>query len=338
MPKQKHKDVLIEEWKKNIIQQIVNNFHTTGVWDPFSAKMPDVSIQFKNIFNKINENTVIYRFFPFERFKELIEKKQLAFISPLKYEDDEKEAECMEAHRLFVYKYLIYLYQSNQLDFIRAGLKKTMDMNIDLMSVSARWDKIFQYCRRNVFVSCWTLNNPESSYMWKQYTNNNTDAVAIQTTIKNFQSALAETGHGVHYIDKVKYVDWQEYSIDETSHKYIKTLDALRYSLFHKQKRFEQDNELRIAIDNLTCNTTPWYIENTNTILGHKDFDYDQYFEDNSHPKELLKEKISLNHLIEKIYLSPFVTDKDYKKIKELLSINNLFNKNTIANKPKEEK
>ncbi len=323
MPKQNHDKALKENWMINIMQQIWNHYQTTGIWDPFSAKMPDTSPSFKNIFEELDENTIIYRFLTFNKFKDLIENHTLTFVSPLIYDEDEKEAECFEEYKLFIYRYLKYLYETKHLDFENTGIKITGEKEIDLMVISSRWERIFQYCRRNVFVSCWTLNEPHNKFMWKHYTNNEQDAVVIKTTLKNFKKAILQTGYGEHYIGKIRYIDWSYYSVEKLGLEYIKTLEALRYSLFYKQAKFNQDNELRILIDNLTCNTTPWVINNTNTILGHKDFDYDQYFAEAGKPTKYLKEKIKLDDLIESIIISPYATKKECNKINKLLCDNN---------------
>lgn len=324
MPKSNHTTTLEDRWWNEIMQQIWTNFQTTGNFDPYSAKMPDTSVKFKHIFEELDEDTIIYRFFPFERFENLIQEKRLPYISPLCYTNDEKEAECFDEYKIYIYRYLKYLHINKLLSFEDTGIKQTGELEIDLMNISSRWERIFQYCRRNIFVSCWTLNKPNNAYMWEQYTQNSPDAVCIQTSIKDFKNAVTKTGHGDHYIDKIRYIDWQNQSIDAENEQYIKTLDNLRYSLFHKQEKFQKDNEIRIVIDNLTCNTTAWAISNTNTILGHKDFDYDQYFEDKSRPTKFLKEQIILENLINKIILSPFAKKDDELKIKQLLSENNL--------------
>lgn len=327
MPKEKHKKILVEKYiTDDLLPQIWNNFQTTGIFDPFSAKMPNTSVQFENIFEDIDEDTEIYRFISFEKFKDLITNKTLTFVSPLLYDEDEKEAECLSEHKLFVFRSLKYLYNTRQLNFENSGIKVTHEIEIDLMNIASRWERIFQYCRRNVFVSCWTLNKPNNTYMWEHYTHNAKDAVAIKTTVKHLKKAISITGHGKHFINKVQYVDWEKQLMNPLNKKYIKTLNALRYSLFFKQTKFKQDNEVRILIDNLTCNATTWCIENTNTILGHKNFDYDQYFSEEARPTKFLKEKILLEDLIDVIFLSPYSTQKDYDQIKNLLFINNCKN------------
>ncbi len=325
MAKINHQKTLQIEWLKNILQQIGANYQTSGTFDPSCVKMPDTSVKFKGMFNNLNDNLVMYRFLDFEKFKNLIEERKLAFISPLIYDDDEKEAECFDEYKIFVYKCLKFLYEKNRLNLENAGIKKTNIKEIDLMHIASRWEKIFQYCRRNVFVSCWTLNDPQNKYMWEQYTKNEPTAIAIKTNIRNFKKAILKTGHGDHYIDQIRYIDWNSQPVNNIDYKYVKTLDTLRYQLFHKQKKFKEDNEIRILIDNLTCNVTPWYGQNINTILGDKNFDYDQYFEDK--PIKFLKEEVLLEELITEIILSPFATEVETEKIREILIKNNLSHK-----------
>lgn len=320
MTKKNHQEKWINKYiEEEVLGQIANNFVQTGIFDPFSAKMPDTSVKFRNMLEKVDDNQVIYRFFPYNRFVSLIDEKKIAFISPLKYDDDEKEAECFDEYKNYIYKQLIQMYDAGMLNFEQAGIHKTGDKYIDLMNVSARWQKIYEYCRRNVFVSCWTFNSPASIYMWDVYTKNAPDAVAIKTTVGSLKRSILNTGHGTHTLDRVKYIDWQNESVSFLGANSVGTLDSLVYSLMHKQKRFEQDNELRIIIDNLTCNTTPWVQRNVNTILGDKDFDYDQYFHEENYPTAFLKETVDLNVLINEICLSPYINDESLKKIQEKL-------------------
>ena len=331
MVKKIHQEKMIEQYvKDDIFGQIARHFMETGKFDPFSAKLPDTSVHFEEIREKLDDNEVIYRFFPYKYFEQLLDEKQMAFISPLVYDDDEKEAECFDEYKNEIYKNLVQMYDNNQIDFNEAGIKKTGNKCIDLMNVSARWQKIYEYCRRNVFVSCWTFNDHSNAYMWKQYTKNAPDAVAIKTTIGHLKQAIEKTGHGRHALGKVKYIDWQKEKISFLSLNNISTLNSLVCSLLYKQKRFENDNEFRLVIDNLTCNSTSWVQRSVNTIIGDKDFDYDQYFLEDEKPTKFLKETIIPDILIDEIYLSPYVNEESLKKIRNKLSVQVFRPKNII--------
>ena len=329
MVKKNHQEKMKEQYiKDDILGQIARHFKETGRFDPFSAKMPDTSVSFEEIQGKLDDNEAIYRFFPYKYFEQLLDEKKIAFISPLVYDDDEKEAECFDEYKNEIYKKLVQMYDNNQINFDEAGIKKTGDKNIDIMNVSARWQKIYEYCRRNVFVSCWTFNDHSNAYMWKQYTKNAPDAVAIKTTIGHLKQAIEKTGHGRHALGKVKYIDWQKEKISFLSLNNISTLNSLVCSLLYKQKRFENDNEFRLVIDNLTCNSTSWVQRSVNTIIGDKDFDYDQYFSEDNKPTIFLKEIIIPDLLIDEIYLSPFADEKSIQKIRSKLSIQIFGHKN----------
>lgn len=93
------------------------------------------------------------------------------------------------------------------------------------------------YDRKNTCISCWHCNDFESEAMWKLYSVNVTNAVAIETTYQRLYQALDED----HYVDigKVKYID------------YGKQFSGIGCGAFwYKRKSFEHEREVRALIRN----------------------------------------------------------------------------------------
>lgn len=91
--------------------------------------------------------------------------------------------------------------------------------------------------RKNTCISCWHCNEFESEAMWKLYSVNTMNAVAIETTYHKLYQALDEDP----YIDigKVKYID------------YRKQYSGIGCGAFwYKRKSFEHEREVRALIRN----------------------------------------------------------------------------------------
>lgn len=91
--------------------------------------------------------------------------------------------------------------------------------------------------RKSICISCWHCNDFESEAMWKLYSVNVTNAVAIETTYQRLYEALGDDP----YIDigKVKYID------------YRKQFSGIGCGAFwYKRKSFEHEREVRALIRN----------------------------------------------------------------------------------------
>lgn len=91
--------------------------------------------------------------------------------------------------------------------------------------------------RKNICISCWHCNDFESEAMWKLYSVNVTNAIAIETTYQRLYQALGEDP----YIDigKVKYIDYRT------------QFSGIGCGAFwYKRKSFEHEREVRALIRN----------------------------------------------------------------------------------------
>lgn len=83
--------------------------------------------------------------------------------------------------------------------------------------------------RKNTFVSCWYCDQYESEAMWKLYSTNVKNALAIQTTYQQLYEALGKDPS--IQIGKVQYVD------------FTKRFSAVNGAYWYKRKSF--DNRTR---------------------------------------------------------------------------------------------
>ena len=95
--------------------------------------------------------------------------------------------------------------------------------------------------RKNVVISSWHINEYESYAMWQIFTQNS-EGLAIQSTVGRLQEALQQETRYEQHIGEVKYLDYKK--------EYIPFENDFFPFLF-KRKSFQYEREVRI-ISNLT--------------------------------------------------------------------------------------
>ncbi len=131
--------------------------------------------------------------------------------------------------------------------------------------------------REKVVISSWHINEYESFAMWQIFTQN-TEGLAIQTTIGKLKKALLTDKKTAQYIGAVNYIDYK---------KELIPFEDTFFPFLFKRKSFQYEREIRIISD----------VSNTNLKI------------DNG-----LKVDVDLNQLIEKIYIHP-KSENWYKKL-----------------------
>ena len=131
--------------------------------------------------------------------------------------------------------------------------------------------------REKVAVSSWHINEYESFAMWQIFTQNS-EGLAIQSTIRRLQKAVNSEKNFDQYIGEVNYIDYKK--------EYIPFDDSFFPFLF-KRKSFQYEREVRIITDT----------SQSNLKLN-----------------EGLKINVDINELIEKIYIHP-KSENWYKKL-----------------------
>ena len=122
--------------------------------------------------------------------------------------------------------------------------------------------------RERVAISSWHINEYESFAMWQIFTQNS-EGLAIQSTIGRLQNALQPETNFDQHIGEVNYIDYKK--------EYI-PFDDMFFPFLFKRKSFQYEREVRIITD-----------------IG----------ENNIKINEGLKINVNINQLIEKIYIHP---------------------------------
>ena len=130
-------------------------------------------------------------------------------------------------------------------------------------------------------VNCWYLNEHESAAMWKLHA---ADGISIQSTFERFVDAVAPATRKI-YLGQVRYLDYEKEGWD------ISADPRTIWSIFHKRKSFEHENEFRAAI----CEPIPGGIYNCAEGPG--------YVSPNGTPG--MSVQVDLGRLIEKIHVAP---------------------------------
>jgi len=131
--------------------------------------------------------------------------------------------------------------------------------------------------REKVVISSWHINEYESFAMWQIFTQNS-EGLAIQSTIGRLQKALQAEKDIKQFIGEVNYIDYKK--------EYI-PFDDMFFPFLFKRKSFQYEREVRIIAD-----------------LS------DQQIKIN----DGLKIDVDISQLIEKIYIHP-KSENWYKKL-----------------------
>jgi hypothetical protein len=131
--------------------------------------------------------------------------------------------------------------------------------------------------REKVAISSWHINEYESFAMWQIFTQNS-EGLAIQSTVKRLQDALIPEKNYKQYIGEVNYIDYKK--------EYI-PFDDMFFPFLFKRKSFQYEREVRIITD----------VADNNIKLN-----------------DGLKINVDISQLIEKIYIHP-KSENWYKKL-----------------------
>lgn len=143
------------------------------------------------------------------------------------------------------------------------------------------------------FMNCWHENDVESEAMWKLYTQSNPESVAVQTTYQRLKEATSKCPY--LKIGRVSYVNYNQ------------KLDVPDSYFWYKRKSFEHEREVRVM-------TTVCPIE-----------DVDKF--EQTHPGikiTRMVHRVSLENLIENVYISPLAPNWFREVVKEELVKHNL--------------
>ena len=184
-------------------------------------------------YEEVSPTAKLWRYMDLAKFISLIGKKKLYFASLESFEDIFEGAKgIIERKGIWNEFYTEFLEwairtppEGNMRDLTDEYVEKNAAMilsNLERAGVSER---------KYIFVSCWHCNQYESEAMWKLYSANVKNALAIQTTGQQLYEALGKDPSVE--IGKVRYID------------YTKQFAPINGSYWYKRKSFEYEQEVR---------------------------------------------------------------------------------------------
>jgi len=187
-----------------------------------------------------DSDTVVWKYLDLSKFLDLLMSQKLFMSRSDKFEDQ---------------------YEGTFSEPTFEEIKKIAENNPEFLDV-------YKTQRKNVVISSWHINEYESFAMWQIFTQNS-EGLAIQSTIGRIQESLHLENQFEQHIGEVNYIDYKK--------EYIPFDDDFFPFLF-KRKSFQYEREVRI-ISNLSS-------RNLNINEG-------------------VKIEVDINKLIEKIYIHP---------------------------------
>ncbi|RZJ55788.1 MAG: DUF2971 domain-containing protein [Flavobacterium sp.] len=194
-------------------------------------------------------DTIVWKYLDLSKFLDLLLSKKLFMSRSDKFEDQ---------------------YEGTFSEPTYEEIKKLAVDNPDFLNY-------YKTHREKVAISSWHINEYESFAMWQIFTQNS-EGLAIQSTIGRLQKSLNPENNFDQYIGEVNYIDYKK--------EYI-PFDDLFFPFLFKRKSFQYEREVRIITDT------------SKSTLKLNDG---------------LKINVNINELIEKIYIHP-KSENWYKKL-----------------------
>ena len=185
-------------------------------------------------------NTVVWKYLDLSKFLDLLLSQKLFMSRSDKFEDQ---------------------YEGTFSEPTFEEIKKLSIDNPDFLNY-------YKTHREKVAISSWHINEYESFAMWQIFTQNS-EGLAIQSTIGRLQQSLVTETYFEQYIGEVNYIDYKKEHIP---------FDDLFFPFLFKRKSFQYEREVRIITD-----------------IGASE----------NKINEGLKINVAINTLIEKIYIHP---------------------------------
>jgi hypothetical protein len=185
-------------------------------------------------------DTVVWKYLDLSKFLDLLLSQKLFMSRSDKFEDQ---------------------YEGTFSEPTFEEIKKLSTNNPDFLNY-------YKTHREKVAISSWHINEYESFAMWQIFTQNS-EGLAIQSTVKRLQDALIPEKNYKQYIGEVNYIDYKK--------EYI-PFDDMFFPFLFKRKSFQYEREVRIITD----------VADNNIKLN-----------------DGLKINVDISQLIEKIYIHP---------------------------------
>lgn len=230
--------------------------------------------------------TKLWRYMDLAKFLSLLENKYL-YCTRLDHFSDPYECslgdKCNEE-----------LWYKSELERRKMMLSRVANVTDEELTIVAKrkienFRNNIAHYRKKIYANCWHQSDFESEAMWKLYSNNGKEGIAIQTTFEKLYWSIKEYPiNTIVYYGLVNYIDFKEYNKGIPCDKTFHLFDAPWY----KRKSFEHEKEFRILLES-PLSLSP---------------DYNK------------KLYVDINSLIDTIYLSPQSEDWFLDLIKKLRS------------------
>lgn len=196
-----------------------------------------------------NPDTIVWKYLDLSKFLDLLLSRKLFMSRSDKFEDQ---------------------YEGTFSEPTYEEIKKLSVNNPEFLNY-------YKSHREKVVISSWHINEYESFAMWQIFTQNS-EGLAIQSTIGRLQKAMEVEKDFNQYIGEVNYIDYKK--------EYI-PFDDMFFPFLFKRKSFQYEREVRIIAD-----------------LSKNDIKIN----------DGLKIEVDIKQLIEKIYIHP-KSENWYKKL-----------------------
>jgi len=231
-----------------------------------------------------DNNQKIWRYMDFSKYVDLLTTNELHFTRADKLEDP---------------------YDCSPMQFFGEPQKQ---LSLKYPQIKEGTHQHNTFNRLFVYLNCWHMSDVESAALWRLYSENKYETIAIQTTFEKFESGIKNKWprDGI-FITKVKYdTENAGKPIDEIPGG--KLFTALGWeNIIYKRPSFAHEKELRAFIYQRVDKLKEGPLRNE------------------AHLEKLMKErapyiriKITPSDLIEKVYVSPLATDLFVELVKRV--------------------
>lgn len=189
-------------------------------------------------YDKILPEAILWRYMDLAKFISLISKRKLFFASAESFEDIFEGAKGNTERKPQWDNYYLDFFRHAIQTFPGARPEELTDDYVRMNSkrLLSEMEAAGKISRKHTFISCWHCNQHESEAMWKLYSTNVRNAVAIQTTYQQLYEALDRSPEIT--IGKIKYID------------YSTQFSPINGAYWYKRKSFEYEQEVRAIIQN----------------------------------------------------------------------------------------
>lgn len=232
-----------------------------------------------------SDSALIWRYMNFQKFESILNEKAIFFAKAIKFEDPYEG-----------------LFSEATMVDVCSSAENCEEISIEKMMAQSL-PKISKDMKELVFVNCWHMSKHESAAMWKLYAQNKA-GIAIQSNFEKLKACFSGS-HDTVFIGKVRYIDWNNDKIPRNNYF---------YPYLYKRKSFECERELRALV---------YAHQQTEMTLSYKGKNVSvptiKPLEGNG---KLVT--VSLETLIEKVYVSPKSSKRFENKIKKALKQHDL--------------